>query len=311
MSGQIVDQLDEKRLKENFSNWSVWIKTKPVRFVGDELNSLLISAQMVLAKAPTTHTWGMQIRERQESGFQSYAFESILFKDKALLAANNSAQRYSDSGTTRLDAQTGLEKYVFAYLGAHDPYYARGNFPAFGVFIKKDAERFPYCNATRRDLHSLEVRADSRPFIDYFLLPEDARKFAAHEAVYLHDGDVFHYLGHLRHFGEKGYIDKRWQWLIEFHFRERVELNYFDAILWPVVRGASSMRSGSRPNARLKEAVAKFAKDNTQCCTITYEITTPSRAPAQFLTAAAVAMNYYLERDRFPTCIEQDGTPKP
>src|ERR1041385_3921576 len=65
----------------------------------------------------------------------------------------------------------GLNHFVFAYLGVHDPFYSRAPagvpMPAFGLFVRRQLETFPYCNVTRRDLASFESNFKNDPESDF------------------------------------------------------------------------------------------------------------------------------------------------
>ncbi|MDR2472395.1 MAG: hypothetical protein LBD53_02365 [Tannerella sp.] len=124
-------------------------------------------------------------------------------------------------------ASFGLNRFVFAYLGSHEPYYAgQDTDPAFGVFISRNLEYLETSNASRRDLASPEIR---EPIQDEFMMPEDARKIIALEIENNHQGDIWSYWGN-----PNGDLKKMWESKAEMHFLDKIQISDIKGILWPV-----------------------------------------------------------------------------
>jgi hypothetical protein len=131
----------------------------------------------------------------------------------------------------------GLNDFVFAYLGSHDPYYGGKNTePSFGVFISKELEKELTTNASRRDLASPEA-VKSNEEIE-FLKPEDARKLIAYEINKKYNGKIWYYWGSPQDREketetETEYLKNMWTRKAEMHFFEKVPTSAIKAIIWP------------------------------------------------------------------------------
>ncbi len=211
-----------------------------------------------------------------------------------------------------MDGQTGLDYFVFAYLGVHQAYYARGHFPAFGVFVRRtsETESFPYCNATIRDLHSPFVSENASLLEECFLLAEDARLLAAHDVTRNHAGDVWHYLGSMEYLECPRYCREHWQWLYEFHYRERVPVDSFDAVLWPEEKIALATRRGWDIRGHLSDNMRQFKKEHPDCSVVPYEVRRQGKRRS-FTVAAAASLKFLLEEGRYPTSIDVQGVAIP
>jgi hypothetical protein len=200
----------------------------------------------------------------------------------------------AELGPAAIRAELG--KYVFAYLGIHEPYYTRGHFPAFGVFIAPGAESYPACNASRRDLDSPEVTGDLSL---QFLLADDSRKLAALELAIdpRHDRDFWKYWGAPEHWGDE-YSESHWTWVHEFHFYRRVACGQFAAVLWPNEMVVDT-KSGALRLSEITDDAQEFRQANPQCKVVLYEpsVSEPART---FTAASAAAARYYLENGEFP-----------
>jgi hypothetical protein len=259
-----------------------------------------------LRTIPTTHSWGngkLSINRRE-----IFLFEKILFQDRGLLSKNG-RHPCEDRGTKRQTVgqrakDCGLENYVFAFLGGHEPYYAQSEFPAFGLFIqcRDTVENFPSCNASRRDLASEEIDAHE-PVLKHFLLPKHGRALA--EAETLHNpkfgGDPWRYWGTEEHWTEDS-----WQGKVEYHFRERVGIADFAAILWPVDQVIIIKSGISRETSEMTRRRAEFQTLAPHCAIITYE-TDPEDPATMFLRASSVTTRHYVQYGTFPQHIGPSG----
>ena len=273
--------LTTKKLKENFKYWlsKFAIKTVPVE---DSKRKTL----------PATHTFPYFKRTK--------VAEDILLNQRAIFAASNrSFTTGLDPGRAMCEARSlNLHHFVFSYLGAHDPYYAkigRADSPGFGVFIKGGLEEFPSCNATRRDLASKEAM---KPFEREFLLPADARTFACLQAMNdkRHCGDFWHYWGDPKYLSEVGYLSNQWEWKVELHFREKVEVDDFEAVIWPYHEVAIGAAKKAK---RVLGDIDAFRKTFPKCKTILYNWENPNERTSLF-TASNIVANYVVEQGEYP-----------
>ena len=198
-----------------------------------------------------------------------------------------------------------LNKFVFAYLGVHDPAYSRrfdfGFEPAFGLFLRTglEARAFPNCNATRRDLASKESsflvdrRAD-------FVTAEGARKLCRCETIQdrgRHRGDFWRYWGAIE-FWEGDFADQHWHWKYEFHFHERIDVGDFDAVLWPEV-GATFEGLGDGFTS-LHDRAAGFQRKYPNCQIVFYEWD-PLKPLTALVEASTAVAKYRLATGQLPS----------
>ncbi len=306
----IVDDLTSEQLSGHFRLWLARFQQQLTPVHGNQADANVRIAELTatLLRIPTTHTWGHFKRTDVNTGFEQYAHELILFRDNALLAARNSSHQYSDPQNTFIDEEVGLQYFVFAYLGTHEPHHSRGHWPGFGVFIAPGApaEQFPAVNATVRNLDSPVVKKGPFPHNEYFVHPEHARHLAAQDTVYTHDGDIWHYLGGASHLADPTYVATRWQWLYEFHYKERIDTELFDAILWPVVRMPRAMEMGWTDRNRLATDMQRFRELHPACHIVQYRVH-PSFPSRSFLVAAAHTMRSVVANEDYPTMIGLNG----
>jgi hypothetical protein len=277
----LTQDLTKTTLRENFKYWVSKFVTRNVP-AKDSTRKFI----------PATHTFPFFKK--------TDVAQEILLNDQALLAAKVRRRGTgADSGREMMEARSmNLHEFVFSYLGAHDPYYAkigRANSPGFGVFIKRDIEEFPSCNATRRDLASKEAE---KPFEREFLLPSDARSFACLQALNdkRHSGDFWHYWGDPKYLREVGYLSHQWEWKVEIHFHEKVEVDDFEAIIWPYHEVA--IGAGKKAKKVLGDVDA-FQKTFPKCKTILYNWENPSERTSLFIASNIVA-NYFVEHREYP-----------
>jgi hypothetical protein len=228
----------------------------------------------------------------------------VLFEDAALTsnASRRSGHDPSDPGAVApTAARVGLDDFIFAYHGIHDPYYARTHFPAFGVFIRKQAETFPGCNATRRDLASPEVDPSMEAML-YFHLPHEARELAVVELENdpRHEGKFWRYWGNPE-LWDGDYARNHWQWVFEFHFLKSIPSTLFDAVLWPLEIRVNPWIRG-RILAPLTREQEEFTRLNPNCKVVSYMAST-SRPGLAFISASAQAAEHYLREGAFPSFV--------
>jgi hypothetical protein len=275
--------LDEDKLRENFRHWvAQWPGT-----------SGLSAGSVTECLLPTAHTFGFY---RELSGDRRLIYEDILLTDKALVC-DKSRKRNKKLLPERV-RRLKLHHFVFSYFGIHDSYYTRGGelaIPGFGVFIKTKLENFPVCNATRRDVNSPEVK---RPLAREFLLPGDAKALAFLQAENddRHGGDFWHYWGDPGLFFDDHYSNSHWEWKIELHFRDRVPVEDFAAILWPFELRA--VRAG-RLERRMLGEYEVFQSLFPECKVIPYNWEEPGQNSSLLVASYAVA-RYYLANNKFP-----------
>ncbi len=194
-----------------------------------------------------------------------------------------------------------LNRFVFAYLGVHDAFYSRrhdGGFTqAFGLFLRKSIEVFPYCNATRRDLASKESSFKSDPRAD-FLTAEHARRLCGCQVAKdaRHKGDFWQYWGASEFWNPK-YAEEHWEWKYEFHFFEKVAVNDLEAVLWPEV-AASAVGGGTRLSS-LHDRAEAFRGRFPQCHIVFYDW--DDRLPTKsFLDASTAVTKFRLAHGKYP-----------
>lgn len=298
-----LQELKPERLRQNFQQCLRQLQLDPATVEKPPENAEALFL-------PTTHTFGAfkswdnpqgqpQVRE---------TWKNILVDDKALLSdARRSESRKILPGEPRrgmpVARQLTLDHFVFAYLGIHDPYYARQGVirqPPFGIFIATENEKFPRVVTTRRDMGSDEVSSDE--IAAAFLLPLDGRQLAYYESIYdpRHNGDFWHYWGSPQCSDGPDFHAKCWSWLVEFHYQDAVPVSTFVAIMWPheyVVfdGGGRALRPiGQRDT---------FASENHQCHVIPYVWSRGSDGQ-DFRQASDDVTRFFAKNRHFPEDID-------
>jgi hypothetical protein len=294
-----VKSLTPDQLAENFDYWSSRLRK------GQTVSQQ--STPSFLLRMPPAHTWGYRLRSQSDSPYKRFLYEIILFQDKALLAKTIRLKGGKpDTSTVGPTARLcGLDEYVFAYLGVHEPRYARDDFPAFGVFIKvsKVLESFPRCIASRRDLDSPERKKQQVPIETHFLLPDHGRKLAELERI----SDPRHAADPWRYWSAFEYWNKNsWKWKIEFHYHERVGIDDFSAILWPTDPAHFTRMSGKNGETRSNRDVTRFLETYPQCTVIRYELDWSQQGDS-LLRASTLAARHYDQKGIFPSRITMGG----
>jgi hypothetical protein len=284
--------LDEEKLQENFKYWVAQLSEA----------SSLSEGPIPECALPTAHTFGFY---REFFGTKRNIYEDILLIDKALLSDKYRKQNkkllpreYRARVRMTRARRVKLHHFVFSYFGIHDPYYTRGGeyaIPGFGVFIKTNIEAFPNCNATRRDISSPEVKP---PFIREFLLPSDAKLLAYLQALNdaRHSNDFWHYWGKPQYFSNPGYATRHWEWNIELHFRDKVPVSDFAAILWPFELQAVG---AGRLERRMLGDYETFQSIFPNCKVIPYNWKQYGQSSSLIIASYSVA-RFYLANNRFP-----------
>ena len=178
--------LNKKQLKENYNHWlNLWPdRTEP------EPEIMLRLTDNVL----TTHTFPFS--KILDTG-DVIPYETI-FSEKPGNGVLSNGYRKAvkinpDDDKSNRNIPDGLENYVFAYLGIHQPYYARKqddkigvNTKPFGIFVKSpnesaSIETFDDCHASRRDVGLGNEDVNQSDKDKEFLLAEDARMLMAYQ----------------------------------------------------------------------------------------------------------------------------------
>jgi hypothetical protein len=138
----------------------------------------------------------------------------------------------------------GLHRYVFAYLGCHQPYYAIDpgvhQYP-IGIFISVTATESVanpgLINATLRDLAvgNSSPAMISPPHHRYFVSSAGARSLCAREVAARYSNKFWKYWGDC---DEEGVVPDiingdHWKQLYEFHYLYELPSAHFEAVLWP------------------------------------------------------------------------------
>jgi len=297
-------ELTTEQLKANFDYWRRAIENDN-SMTATEAGSLKLSPSF-LFEIPTTHTWGFQNRNSKREPYERFLYETILFGDKALLsnqARKHQGRSVPDSITPNAKL-AGLDEFVFAYLGVHDPYYAHSDFPAFGVFLAKQStfECFPFCHATRRNLDSPELKLAEMTVEKQFLLPDDARKLADIESLTdpRHNCDPWQYWSAYPYFSRTS-----WEWKVEFHYKGQVKIDDFIAILWPTEKAILTRSSGFKVDTRLNRDARRFQSVCKRCQVVEYpyDADDPERA---LIEASSIAARKFIETGKFPSRIENN-----
>jgi hypothetical protein len=254
---------------------------------------------------PTTHTFGA-FKNWDVAGKANWreTWKSILIEDRALLSdARRTVDNKLLDGEPRRDMpearKMGLDQYVFAYLGVHDPHYAREGpilQPPFGVFISTEKETFPRVIVTNRDLRSPDAPNDD--LTATFLLPLDGRRLAYFEAKHnpRHKGDFWHYWGSPRCSDGHTFHSECWKWFLEFHYHDTVPASDFVAILWPHRHVALS------GGGRMLESIGQpevFNSTHPQCRLIPY-IWDVDKNGHDFRQASDDVARFFAKHQHFP-----------
>lgn len=189
----------------------------------------------------------------------------------------------------------GLYGYVFAYLGAHESYYAnKGVAPAFGVFISREIEKEDTSNASCRDIAILGISIDNeRELTDdeikrikgEFLFPEDARKIITYEISKNYDGDIWKYW------------KSSWENKVEMHFFEKVHIDNIKGIIWPVRK---YRKLGGRIDiSYYHEQFMDFAKECPHIKIYQYDWT-PKYGHKAFQNASYRISEYFFKHGKYP-----------
>lgn len=272
------------------SNYKYWLsKWQPLKEPSPELLS-------VLSHIPTTHTFGM------EESYRRKPYKDILFNDKALLSKNYRVKEghYQEGEKPKMHGHGHiLSDFVFAFLGIHDHFFSMNKekkieTPAFGVFLPQKLDNFNKTNATRTDLSS-PVRPDPKDdgIEKEFFKPRDARNFCAYKIANEHNSNFNDYWGAIEKFQNKGkYKSANWKWQIEFHYHDKIESKYFDAILWPIQKIWSTSSTSFQVDPDMMSEIKQFQKNHPS--TIVYLYEWSPRFPASYFSIASYIVTEYF-----------------
>lgn len=258
-----------------------------------------------LRAAHATHTFAYS---KMVDGEQFWPYEDILDLETryGLLSDRyREEQGLFRKGERRRDMpiarELGLDSYVFSYLGAHEPYYARDeaiDSRPVGVFIKRESETVPRSHASFRDAH-----ADGNQTIEEkrkeLLSCTGARKLAAYQVTNdpAHKRSIHHYWGDSELLGDPEYMKNSWRKKLEFRHYNCIKLEEIEALLWPEwveVRGPNSFTTMSQTPTEVKDFCREY---DCPCIIYTLDHRLGERS---FLEASIVASMFFDENGRFP-----------
>jgi hypothetical protein len=240
--------------------------------------------------------------------------------DKNGILSNGYRKKVSineDDNSTSRNIPTGLENYVFAYLGIHQPYYARKqddqlgiHAKPFGIYLKNPtqhplAERYPFNHASRRDIGSPEVLTPS----EEYLHSDKARHLMAYQVVNDPDHEkddetssFWHYYGDVQNWKQGDYANNSWGKKAEFRFFEKLDLDCISAVLWPIwienIKNDGDFEL-SKTHADLNRYTTAFP--DIKFITYSLDLADPEIC---FVEASCVALKYFLKTGIFPDNIE-------
>ncbi len=268
-----------------------------------------VEVEKKVEKSVPTHTFGKL--KRWESKDKSRSIEEKTYKSilmKGLLSDRQREERGmfmpgEPHQSMDVARSIGLDDFVFAFFGIHDPYYAslkpQGKEPLiapFGVFVKKEIENFRVCNVSRRDCASF--KDENINLLTQFFIPSDARKLVVCDIHDYHNDDFWHYWG-TDALWKNDYANDHWRNVFEFHYHKEVRVDKFEAILWPLER--TSMSNGISYEDDEKE-ITDFKNTNMTCNVIKYRF--ESRFGfGSFVTASYRAIKHYQEHGSFPEIV--------
>lgn len=229
---------------------------------------------------PTTHTFGYEKSFDIVPGvrFTVYPYKNILFEHKALHSESyreklDPATKTSLKRTMTAARAYGLNEFVFSYLGTHEYYYAESNGekPAFGVFLSPsldfDDEKFP--NATLFDLESRYI--NGRLPQQVTLHTGNARDVSAHEIANFYENDFFNYWV-CKDYALKNYHDiGMWEQKREFHYFEKIGIEYFQGIIWPLEMVHDEKTGKANINTDTLHEIALFGKQHPDIIIYPYQ----------------------------------------
>lgn len=306
--------LTKRKLTENYDYWlSLWKD----RVEPEKLISELFKHQLL-----TTHTFSFEknlgaidiipyktiFSDNQENGILSNGYRKVL-------------KINPDDDLSSRNIPEGLENYVFAYLGIHQPYYSRKqddkvgiNTKPFGVFVKSPQddeliEGFDDCHASRRDIGTGNEEVDQLNKELEFLLAENARKLMSYQICNdsLHTCYAttqlecfWHYYGNPDLWRNSDYASNSWKKKAEFRYFEKIRTSNIKAVLWPIwVEGVvEGVPIFSKTYEDLKDISKRFM--DIQFITYNLDLRKPEIC---FIEASYLSIKHYLTNGKFPESI--------
>jgi hypothetical protein len=258
---------------------------------------------------PSSHTFPFYKSWGGPSPGETYPYKEILFSQRALLSNKRRVTLgFIKTGEPQRKMEKArsinLDAFVFCSMGAHDAYYS-GSLdspnPPFGVFVKPRTEAFPHCHATHHDLASPEANPNE---IQEFLHSVDSRtlSYITSKRETRHLGDYWHYWGSPEYFLAADYASDLWKWKSEFHFLEKIQIQEFDAVLWPFEE--TRTRLGFReisPVGGDKELRA-FRKTNPNCSVVSYRFEADHFSEC-LLRASYETAIYFTTHHEYPSSV--------
>jgi hypothetical protein len=304
-------KITRKKMRANFDYWlSQWAKLE---------NPDAEVVQLLKNNVYTTHTFPYR---KKKGNDYIFPYKSVFSDTLANGILSNGLRKQQninpeDDKSCR-NIPSGLENYVFAYLGIHQPYYAKeiegqlGFIPKpFGVFIThslngQSQEIFPHHHSSRRDVGKENEDVDQKKIENEYLLPEDARKLMAyqifndraHKIGKTANDWFWHYYGCPDYWQDNNYASNSWKKKAEFRFFEKIPIANIAAVLWPVWLDGHD-ENGEDIFSHTHEELTTYASMFPDCKFITYDLDLKD-PEISYIDASYWATKYYLEFNRFP-----------
>lgn len=184
------------------------------------------------------HTFPYMIYDEKTKTFQHPIEDLIENIDNDDMGIQSSYFRGVEGSFMSTATTLGLDRFVFSYLGVHDPYHrSRDSPPVMPVGFYINAVDFAraHGNPWDRDFNSNGQVVKSE-LEYYFLTDADIKNIITWriENEEIFKEDFWRYFGTEEYWDEEGYLDGHWKNKAELCFYKVVPMKYIQAILWPV-----------------------------------------------------------------------------
>ena len=144
-------------------------------------------------------------------------------------------------GHMRTSSKLSHDIFNFAYLGVHNPYHRSDDdhpIRPFGLYLKKEVERFGYCHGSPCDIAEENDLVDRQLLKRYYLLCQDLRTLKAIEIVSSNAIiDFWYYFGNPENWiNDDNYSDNLYKRTGEFRYYNSIAPSDIEAILWPLYK---------------------------------------------------------------------------
>lgn len=227
-----------------FKNFEYWMSSLITTPKNDALDQILPLSNSVLP----AHTFAYRYFDT-DSGNYFYPIKSIFgYNDSTKEFDPYSAKLISSSkrkitGIPNNHMSTsyklGHDIFLFAYHGVHNPYHRYEDalpIRPFGLFLKKEAETFPYCHGSPCDVAEKNANVDRSSLRKYYLLPNHLREFKATQIVYdkTYNPDFWYNYGNPSDWIKvPNYGHRLYEKTGEFRYMENINPSNIEGILWP------------------------------------------------------------------------------